>query len=72
MKSGTELPLEFSLLDWPYERFGAKIIVACVRNKPEGYLLSPGRGVQFVDIDKQTQDLLINLVEALNRSRTHS
>jgi hypothetical protein len=29
-------------------------------------------GVQFVDIDKETQDLLVNLVEALNRSRTVS
>ncbi|HEX5645929.1 MAG TPA: PilZ domain-containing protein [Nitrospira sp.] len=72
LKSGTELLLEFSLPDRPYERLSAKAKVAWVRSKPERYLLFPGMGVQFVDIDKQTQDLLVNLVEALNRSRTHS
>ncbi|MBM4126863.1 MAG: hypothetical protein FJ247_05865 [Nitrospira sp.] len=72
LKSGTELSLEFSLPDRPYEQLRAKAKVAWVRNKPERYLLFPGMGVQFVDIDKQTQDLLVHLVEALNRSRTPS
>ena len=72
LKSGTELVLEFSLPDRPYERLRAKAKVAWVRSKPERYLLFPGMGVQFVDIDKKTQDLLVNLVDALNRSRTHS
>ena len=72
LKSGTELLLEFSLPDRPYERLKAKARVAWVRNKPERYLLFPGMGVQFVDIDKKTQDLLVDLVDALNRSRTHS
>lgn len=72
LKSGTELSLEFSLPDRPYERLSAKAKVAWVRSKPERYLLFPGMGVQFVDINKETQDILVNLVEALNRSRTHS
>lgn len=71
LKSGTELLLEFSLPDRPYEQLRAKAKVAWVRSKPERYLLFPGMGVQFVDIDKKTQDLLVNLVDALNRSRTH-
>lgn len=72
LKQGTELSLEFSLPDRPYEQLRAKAKVAWVRNKPERYLLFPGMGVQFVDIDKNTQDLLVDLVDTLNRSRTHS
>lgn len=72
LTSGTELSLEFSLPDRPWEKLKAKAKVAWVRSKPERYLLFPGMGVQFMDIDKKTQDLLVNLVEALNRSRTHS
>ena len=72
LKLGTELLLEFSLPDRPFEQLSAKAKVAWVRSKPERYLLFPGMGVQFVDIDKKTQNLLVDLVEALNRSRTHS
>jgi type IV pilus assembly protein PilZ len=72
LKQGTELSLEFSLPDRPHEQLRAKAKVAWVRNRPERYLLFPGMGVQFVDIDKKTQNLLVNLVEALNRSRTVS
>jgi uncharacterized protein (TIGR02266 family) len=67
---GTELSLEFTLPDRPLEKLRAKAKVAWVRNKPERYLLFPGMGVQFVDIDSKVQDLLVGLVEALNRSRT--
>jgi type IV pilus assembly protein PilZ len=67
---GTELSLEFTLPDRPQEKLRAKAKVAWVRNKPERYLLFPGMGVQFVDIDRKVQDLLVGLVEALNRSRT--
>jgi Tfp pilus assembly protein PilZ len=66
---GTELSLEFTLPDRPLEKLRAKAKVAWVRNKPERYLLFPGMGVQFVDIDSNVQDLLVGLVEALNRSR---
>lgn len=72
LKQGTELSLEFSLPDRPYERLSAKAKVAWVRSKPERYLLFPGMGVQFMDIDKKTQELLVDLVDALNRSRTQS
>jgi uncharacterized protein (TIGR02266 family) len=71
LKQGTELSLEFSLPDKPYEQLRAKAKVAWVRSKPERYLLFPGMGVQFVDIDKKTQDLLVEMVDALNRSRVH-
>jgi type IV pilus assembly protein PilZ len=66
---GTELSLEFALPDRPWEKLKAKAKVAWVRTRPERYLLFPGMGVQFVDIDKKAQDLLVELVEALNRSR---
>ncbi|MBY0249498.1 MAG: PilZ domain-containing protein [Nitrospiraceae bacterium] len=69
---GTELSLEFSLPDRPLEKLRAKAKVAWVRNKPERYLLFPGMGVQFMDIDSKVQNLLIGLVEALNRSRTRA
>lgn len=69
---GTELSLEFSLPDRPLEKLRAKAKVAWVRNKPERYLLFPGMGVQFVDIDSKVQNLLVGLVEALNRSRTRA
>jgi len=67
---GTELSLEFALPDRPLEKLRAKAKVAWVRHKPERYLLFPGMGVQFVDIDSKAQDLLVGLVEALNRSRS--
>lgn len=69
---GTDLSVEFSLPDRPWEKLKAKAKVAWTRNKPERYLLFPGMGVQFVDIDEKAQGLLVELVEALNRSRTPS
>jgi uncharacterized protein (TIGR02266 family) len=66
---GSELSLEFALPDRPFEKLKAKAKVVWVRNKPERYLLFPGMGVQFVEIDKNVQGLLVDLVEALNRSR---
>lgn len=69
---GTELFVEFALPDRPWEKLKAKAKVAWTRNKPERYLLFPGMGVQFVDIDEKAQNLLVELVEALNRSRTSS
>jgi len=69
---GTELSIEFALPDRPWEKLKAKAKVAWTRNKPERYLLFPGMGVQFVDIDEKAQGVLLELVEALNRSRTPS
>jgi Tfp pilus assembly protein PilZ len=66
---GTELSLEFALPDRPSETLKAKAKVAWVRYKPERYLLFPGMGVQFVEIDEKAQRMLVELVEALNRSR---
>lgn len=66
---GTELSVEFALPDRPWEKLKAKAKVAWTRNKPERYLLFPGMGVQFMDIDARAQNLLVELVEALNRSR---
>lgn len=69
---GTPLSVEFALPDRPWEKLKATAKVAWTRNKPERYLLFPGMGVQFVDIDDRAQGLLVELVEALNRSRTPS
>jgi len=69
---GTELSVEFALPDRPWDKLKARAKVAWTRNKPERYLLFPGMGVQFVDIDQKAQHLLVELVDALNRSRTAS
>jgi uncharacterized protein (TIGR02266 family) len=69
---GTELSVEFALPDRPWDKLKARAKVAWTRNKPERYLLFPGMGVQFVDIDQKSQDLLVELVDALNRSRSPS
>jgi uncharacterized protein (TIGR02266 family) len=69
---GTELSVEFALPDRPWEKLKARAKVAWVRNKPERYLLFPGMGVQFTEIDQKAQNLLVELVDALNRSRSPS
>ncbi|MBA5866601.1 MAG: hypothetical protein GDA67_07900 [Nitrospira sp. CR1.3] len=66
---GTELAVEFALPDRPWEKHKAKAKVAWTRNKPERFLLFPGMGVQFTDIDDQARKELVELVSALNRSR---
>lgn len=72
LSPGTELTVEFALPDRPWDRLKAKAKVAWVRNKPERYLLFPGMGIQFVELDKNVQEELVGLVEALNRSRNPS
>lgn len=67
---GTELEVEFSLPDRPWEKHKARAKVAWTRNKPERFLLFPGMGVQFTAIDEKSRKELIDLVGALNRSRT--
>jgi uncharacterized protein (TIGR02266 family) len=66
---GTELSVEFSLPDHPWEKHKAKAKVAWTRNKPERNLLFPGMGVKFTDIDEKARIELVELVDALNRSR---
>ena len=72
LSPGTELMVEFALPDRPWDKLKAKAKVAWVRNKPERYLLFPGMGVQFVELDKKVQKQLVGLVDALNRSRNVS
>jgi type IV pilus assembly protein PilZ len=69
---GTELEVEFALPDRPWEKHKAKAKVAWTRNKPERFLLFPGMGVQFLDIDEKSRCELVELVAALNRSRVTS
>ncbi len=66
---GTELSVEFALPDRPWEKHKAKAKVVWTRNKPERHLLFPGMGVQFTNIDKDARKELVELVDALNRSR---
>ena len=66
---GTEMTVEFSLPDRPAEKYKAKAKVAWARPKPERYILFPGMGVQFTEIDRNAQQRLVDLVDALNRSR---
>src|SRR4051812_8241508 len=66
---GTELTVEFSLPDRPWEKHTAIAKVAWTRNKPERHLLFPGMGVQFTNIDEKARKELVELVDALNRSR---
>lgn len=72
LSPGTELTVEFSLPDRPMDKLKAKAKVAWVRHKPERYLLFPGMGIQFLDLEKQIQEELVGLVEALNRRRNPS
>lgn len=69
---GTEMTVEFALPDRPWEKHKAKAKVAWTRNKPERFLLFPGMGVQFIDIDDKSRHELVELVAALNRSRVTS
>ncbi len=66
---GTELAVEFALPDRPWEKHKATAKVAWTRNKPERYLLFPGMGVQFTEIDDKSRKELVELVAAINRSR---
>jgi len=66
---GTELSVEFALPDRPWEKYQAKAKVAWTRNKPERHLLFPGMGIQFIDLDEKARKELVELVDALNRSR---
>ncbi len=66
---GTELAVEFSLPDRPWEKHKAKAKVAWARSKPERYLLFPGMGVQFTEIQPESRTQLVELVNALNRNR---
>ncbi len=66
---GTDLTVEFALPDRPTERMQAKGKVAWVRDRAERYLLFPGMGVQFTDIDDKARKQVEELVEALNRNR---
>ncbi len=66
---GTELTVEFALPDRPTDKIKAKAKVAWTRHKPERYLLFPGMGIQFMDLEGKIQEDLVSLVEALNRSR---
>jgi uncharacterized protein (TIGR02266 family) len=66
---GTELSVEFALPDRPWEQLRAKATVAWARKKPERFLLFPGMGLRFTEIDEKSRGQLIELVEALNRTR---
>lgn len=66
---GTELKVEFALPDRPAEKFETRAKVAWTRSKPERYLLFPGMGIQFTDIDQEAQTRLTDLVTSLNRTR---
>jgi uncharacterized protein (TIGR02266 family) len=69
---GTELTVEFALPDRPNQKFSTRAKVAWTRSKPERYLLFPGMGIQFTDIDPEAQTRLIDLVDSLNRCRAMS
>ncbi|NWF72543.1 MAG: PilZ domain-containing protein [Nitrospirae bacterium] len=66
---GTDLSVEFALPDRPWEKYKATAKVAWTRNKPERHLLFPGMGIQFIHIDEKAREELVELVDALNRSR---
>lgn len=65
----TALSVNFVLPDPPFERVTAQARVAWVRPTAERYLLLPGMGVQFVDIDPRTRGAIQELVRLLGESR---
>jgi uncharacterized protein (TIGR02266 family) len=66
---GTELSIEFALPDRPWKKHKAKAKVAWTRRMPDRHLLFPGMGVKFTEIDEKARIELVELVDALNRSR---
>ncbi|THJ10154.1 MAG: hypothetical protein CAF43_010440 [Nitrospira sp. CG24C] len=66
---GTELSIEFALPDRPWKKHKAKAKVAWTRSMPDRHLLFPGMGVKFTEIDEKARIELVELVDALNRSR---
>ena len=66
---GTELSIEFALPDRPWKKHTAKAKVAWTRSMPDRHLLFPGMGVKFTEIDEKARIELVELVDALNRSR---
>jgi uncharacterized protein (TIGR02266 family) len=66
---GTELSVEFALPDRPWKTHKAKVKVAWTRSMPDRHLLFPGMGVKFTEIDETARIELVELVDALNRSR---
>ena len=62
---GSELSVEFSLPDRPYEHIRAKGKVCWVRSKPDRFTLYPGMGIQFTDIDQKAREHLMELVQSL-------
>ncbi len=72
LPQGSELTIEFSLPDRPGEHLAAHARVAWVRTKAERYLLFPGMGVQFTEIEPDARRRLEDLVMALNRCRQSS
>ena len=72
LATGTRLTVEFALPQRPTETLKAVGKVAWTRKKPERYLLFPGMGIQFMEIEEQAQKDLNALVEALNRTRLSS
>ncbi len=66
---GTQLTVEFTLPDRPTEILTAKAKVAWVRSKAERYLLFPGMGVQFTDMEDNHRKRVAELVDALTRAR---
>jgi len=69
---GTMLTVEFTLPHRPAHKLQATGKVAWTRKKPEGHLLFPGMGIQFIEIEEQARKDIIELVEALNRNRLSS
>ncbi len=72
LPQGSELSMEFSLPDRPRESLSARARVAWTRTKAERYLLFPGMGVQFTEIEPEARRRLEDLVMALNRCRQSS
>ena len=66
---GSDVSLEFSLPDRPFEKLTAKARVAWTRAKTERHVLFPGMGVEFTDITTESRARVQELVEALNRTR---
>ena len=69
---GTMLTVEFALPHRPAQKLKATGKVAWTRKRAERYLLFPGMGIQFIEIEEQAQKDLIELVEGLNRARLSS
>ena len=69
LPQGTELTVDFTMPDPPYEHVQATAQVVWARKKAERYVFLPGMGIKFTDIPRESRSRLQDLVEEVHQVR---